>query len=222
MNPKSELDRAEILDWRNSERLELVSAIKERIPSITQKTDALIDDMSAWDSIWRSSFHDREIAPVVESWLVEVMTELKHEIEESAQISERSLGNDATDHSWTWGEIAGAGAATAATLAPLAVLPFVASIATVSTTSFLVFSTSVVSLPILAVVVGGATIAGVGGEKTRRYVSSWITDGYREQVRAEIYNKAVGDPVDLEAPALCRRLLADIDLIANTRLEHLE
>jgi hypothetical protein len=102
------------------------------------------------------------------------------------------------------------------------VVPFVTSIATVSTTSFLLFTTSAVSIRILTAVVGGAVAAGVSGETIRRYANSWVADGYRDQIRQEIWNKSVGDPDNLEAESVCRRLLTEIDMIALKRLDKLQ
>jgi uncharacterized membrane-anchored protein len=222
MNPKFEFDRAEVLDWRNTERLTVVHGIKSRLPDIDVKINELIEKMSTWDTVRRTRFHDREIAPIVEEWLQQLLTDFKQGIEESAAQSEQALGNNPKDYSWSWGEVATAGAATAATLAPLAVLPFATSIATFSATSFLLITTSAVSIPVLTVVVGGALAAGVGGEKLRRYAFSRITSGYRKQVRDEIWKKAMGDTKNLEAPSACRALLAEIDMIALKRLENLQ
>ena len=99
MDTKSELNRAEILDWRNNERLDLVKEIKARVPDINAKIDTLIDDMSILETIRRSRFHDSKIAPAVESWLQDVMAEFRRDIETSAKESERDLGHDSEFHS---------------------------------------------------------------------------------------------------------------------------
>ncbi len=222
MDTKLELNRAEILDWRNNERLDLVQEIKARMPDIDAKIDALIDDMSIWDTIRRSQFHNSTVAPAVESWLQDVMVEFRRDIETSAKESERDLGHDPEFHNWSWNEIGGAGAASLLTLAPLAVVPFAASIATVTVPSLFVFSTSAISLPILSGVIGGTLIAGAAGEKFRRNVFNKISANYRKQVKQNILNKALGDPENLEAHSVCRSLLVNIDVIALKRLENLQ
>ena len=222
MDTKSELNRAEILDWRNNERLDLVKEIKARVPDINAKIDTLIDDMSIWDTVRRSQFHNSTIAPAVESWLQDVMLEFRRDIETSAIDSERDLGHDPEFHTWSWNEISSAGAASVLTLAPLAVVPFAASIATVTGTSLFVFTTSTISLPILSGVIGGTLIAGAAGEKFRRNVFNKMSTNYRKQVKQNILNKVVGDPKNLEAPSVCRSLLVNIDMIALKRLEYLQ
>lgn len=222
LDEKFELDRAEVLDWRNSERLKLVRAIELRVPDIHTKIDALVDGMSTRNAISRTNFHDREIAPVVENWLQDLMSEFQQGIENSAVESERALGNDVEDRAWSWADVATIGGGAAVTLAPLAAIPLVTSVATVTTTSFFVFTTSALSFPILAVGVGGLIVAGLGSNKVRQFAFNKFKDRYRKQIKQELFHKAVGNPKKLEAPSVCRTLLAEIDMIAKKRLENLQ
>ena len=221
MSTSSELDRALILDWRDKARLDLVRSLNARVSGFDSEIDALVEGMTGMDTVRRSRFHNKYVAPVVEEWLRELMDEFRQEIETSAGNSEVALGHDADAHSLSLGEVLGSGATVALTLAPLGVVPFAAGIATVTTTSFLVFSTSAISLPILSVVVGGALLAGAGGDRVRRRVFGKIRRTYGAQVKRNVRIKAIGDPANPGAPSVCRNLLAGIDVIANKRLENL-
>ena len=65
-------------------------------------------------------------------------------------------------------------------------------------------------------------IAGAAGERFRRNVFNKISKNYRRRVKQNLWNKALGDPANLEAPSICRNLLVNIDMIALKRLESLQ
>lgn len=70
------------------------------------------------NAINRAKFHDRKIAPVVENWLQNLLSEFQQGIENSAVESERALGNDVEDCAWSWADIATIGGGAAVTTGP--------------------------------------------------------------------------------------------------------
>ncbi len=215
-----QVDRAEILEWRERERKVLCDRIEQRLPELEALITEQADEMTMWNVVWRSSFHDEQVAPKVEEWLRALYDELRSDIEDSAIESERLINPGDTDQAWSWGEIAAAGAAAAVSVAPLAALPFVAGIATVTTTSFFVFSTSVVSIPVLTAVVGGLAVSGYGGHKIREKTFDYFVGNYRKQTVLEARAKVIGETGADDEDTLQNRLLNEIDLIAISRLEH--
>ncbi len=221
MNTVSELDRALILDWRDKARLDLVRSIEARVSAFEPEIDRLAEGMTGAAILRRSRFHNKHVAPVVEEWLQALMAEFRPELETSAGDSEQALGHAADVHALSLGEALGAGAAVALTLAPLGAVPLALSIATVTTTSFFVFTTSVISVPVLSAFAGVAALAGAGGNQIGRHTVGRIRRRYSAQVKENLRIKAIGDPADPAAPSVCRTLLAGIDVIANKRLENL-
>ncbi len=218
-NPNVQVDRAEILDWREQERKALCAQLEDRLPELDALIDEPINEMTLWNAVWRTSFHDEQIAPKVEEWLLALYEEFHRDISESAFESEKSISGETSDQAWSWGEIATMGAATAVSIAPLAAIPFVAGIATV-TTSFVVFSTSVVSIPILSAVVGGLVLSGIGGHQVREKTFEYFVENYREQTKAEARAKVVGKTGADNEDSLRNRLLNEVDLITISRLDH--
>lgn len=220
MEKVSTLERAAILNWREQERFAVKRTIEQRLPELNEKVGILIDEMSSTDLMRLRAFHNRKIAPLVEAWLRDEYDDLRQSLQASAIESEAELGNGATNYAWTWDEALSAGVGTLmTTVAPVAFVPLAASFATVATTSLFVFSTSVVSIPILSAIVAGAVVTGLGGNRIRVRAFARRTKRYRTEVRQEIVQKALGDPKNPVAPSLCGRLQAEIDAVTAERLE---
>ncbi len=217
--PTLELFRAEILDWRDNERRETSHNIRERLQELDVLIDAKIEEMRFWDSINRSAFHNRTVAPAVEEWLRAVYEEFHRDIEQSALKSEKEIVGESSDHSWSLSEIAVAGAATAASLAPLAAIPYAVGLATVTSTSFFVFTTSAISIPILTAIVGGLVVTGIGTQTLRQKTFDYFAEKYRTQAKHEARTKVVGESGANEEDTLLNRLLNEIDLVAISRME---
>ncbi|WP_133170026.1 hypothetical protein [Shimia abyssi] len=209
------------MDWRDDERLRVVEHFADKLHELNQLIDTALRQMTLKDWLWRSSYHDEHVAPIVEDWMKRHYSQLRENYEASAKHLEDQLVQQSADHSWSMGEIASAGVTAAVSVAPLAVIPFVAGLATVTTTTLLVFTTSAISLPALALLGGGLAIATFGSSSFRNQQLENLTCMYIEQVQSEARNKIIGDVADPDTPSVQRCLLAEIDQIALKKQETL-
>lgn len=214
-----ETRRAEILEWRERERKKLCDLIDERLSELDALIVEKIDQMGFMDTLNRTDFHDKEVAPAVEAWLRAQCEDLRRNIEESAVQLKKLVTGEHADHSWGVDEIVGKGLATAAILVPIATIPFAVTLATVTTTSFFVFTTSAVSIPILTAVVAGLTVTGGGTVVVQQKVFGYFNDKYRQQALAEARAKVIGTTGADNELSLRNLLSNEIDKIAISRLE---
>lgn len=213
-----EIRQAEIMDWRDAERVRITRYLDDHFPTLAHDIGTKVDEMGWTDWLWRSDFHDREVAPLVEAWNTHSFDTLRQDMTETVQTLDAVLAGQSERSDLSWREVAEIGATAAASAAPFAILPFTGSIATVNGTSFFVFSTAVVSIPILTGVIGAAILGGIASTEFRNRQMAAMRERYKTEVIEEARRRIVGAEDEADS-SLKRVLLDEVDRIARTRLE---
>lgn len=175
--------------------------------------------MTPRDWLWRSAFHDREIAPMVEAWMRTAFESLRQDMTASAGALDETLRAQSAQGTWSWEEIATAGATAAVSVAPFAILPFAGSLATVTATSFFVFTTSAVSIPILTAVLGMVAVGGIVSTEFRNRQIAALRKRYLGQVVSAARSRILGPEAGNAAASLRGLLLGEVDRLTRARLE---
>lgn len=197
----------------------MVQQFEQAIPELIENVEETIEGIGIKEAMQRKQFHDSKIAPKVEKWFEDQTEIFVKRLAKSVDNASKKLTSKPEEHSWSWTEIAGAGAVVAASAAPVAVIPLAASFATVTTTSFVVFTSSAVSLPLLGAGLLGVGAVALGGQKFRQKAADKFRDLYREKIVGKIKMQALGDPLKGRKESLCGELLQTIDRIAKAELE---
>lgn len=213
--------RAEVLDWRDAERLKIAKQTRRHYLGLDARIADRLKDIATRDLLTPQRIYRRDIQPMIATWIVEQDMKLRKIVNLSSTKSEQMLRTDALQNDLSWTDIAGVGAGAALTFAPIAAVPFVAGLATVTTTSFFVMTTSAISLPILAAALVGGGVAAYCGSSV--LVSAMDRRRHKIIVRFQTVaaNLVIGDPAKPFQPSLLRNILADIDRVARQRMENL-
>ncbi|WP_422001189.1 hypothetical protein [Roseovarius mucosus] len=218
-----EVLRAEILDWWEAEQERMYHALLKRLPALYYHVDQKIADMPVKAFIRKGKFHAETIEPIVIDWIETLYRELTHDLDDSFRASSKNLEGKGIYDSWSYGEMASAGAAIAVSVAPAAGVPFFAGGLTVAGFSFLGITIGGGALvPLAVTALAGSVVMLAAGPAVRGKAASHLLSRFRSVVHEAIDIRVLGDSDDPSIPSLKGRLLGELHGVALKRIEMVE
>ena len=220
MQMPAEVLRAEILDWWEAERDRIAEAIPERLPALLYKVDKIIDDMSASELLKRGKFVAEKVEPVVAGWIERLYKELTHELDESFRASAKEAEGGETYNSWTYGEMATAGAAIAVSAAPAAGLPFLAGGLTTVGLSLGIFTLGGGALiPMAVAAAAGSAVLLAAGPAVRTKAILTLKSKFKSSIHDVITRRVLGGVHEGKIVSLKQVLFNELQGVALKRME---
>ena len=218
-----EILRAEVLDWWETEQERISRTLPERLPGLYYHVDQKIADMPIKAFVGKGRFHASEIEPIIVGWIEKQYSELAHEIDGSFRASSDALEGKGTYDSWSYGEMASAGAAIAVSIAPVAGIPFFAGGLTVAGTTILGITFGGGALiPLAVTALAGSAILLAAGPAARGKAASHLRSRFKRVVHKAIEVRILGDNDDPSVPSLKGKLLSELYGVALKRIEMIE
>lgn len=217
-----EILRAEILDWWEAEQERISQTLPKRLPALYYLVDQKIGEMPLKAFLRRGRFHADEIEPIIASWMEDLYQELTHEIDESFRSSANVVEGNRKYESWSYGDLASAGAALAFSAAPVAGIPvyFMAGGLTATGTTVLGMTFGAGALvPLGVAALAGSAVLLAAGPAARGKAIERLRASVRTATRDAIDKRVLGDPSDPSAPSLKGKLLGDLYGVAVKRIE---
>lgn len=217
-----EIQRAEILDWWETEHERISQVLPDRLPALYHGVDQAIDEMPVTAFYWRREFYADQIEPIVVEWIEKLHRELRHGLDESFHASSEAVEGKGSHDEWSYGEMATAGAAIAASVAPIAGIPFFAGgFTTAGITVFgLTFGGgALLLLPIVALV--GSLVLFATGPAIRDTASNKLKAHFKGAVHDAIKMRVLGNPKDQNFRSLKDILLSELYSVTLKRIEML-
>lgn len=221
--PTLHLVKSEIIDWRNIERQTITKVLAKDLDKIKMLVRDTIDGMSLLDFRKTAAFHDKNLAPLVESWATYQVKSLHRKLEITQHSSHEIQKTTSGSYQWSGSDLKDTAKAASIALTPIAAIaPFATSLATITTSSFLIFTTSVISIPILVSIIGLASLGGLGLTKFKaNSMLEKTKTRYFNQIANEIDIRVLGNPKSGNHQSLLDYLLALIDQKAIDKIRQL-
>lgn len=222
--PKEVL-KAEVLDWWEEQQELLSNRLEARLPELLALLDAEIDAMPVKSFFRKGKFHAERLEPVVVEFLEKNYAEFTSELDEAFQKSVAHVEAEeltTTLNSWSYKEMATAGAAVAVSAAPLAALPFLTG--GIFTSGVAVLGFTVVAPTLIPLAVGAAAtglVVAAAGPTARMKALERLKSSFKEVTGAEARVRVVGDPQKPEIGSLKGTLMKDLRNVALGRIEAL-
>lgn len=216
-----EIQRAEILDWWETAQEQIARTLPERLPALYYRVDQVIEDMPIKAFIQKGKFRGERIEPIVIEWMEKLYRELTHELDESFRASSEAVEGKGVHDSWSYGEMATAGAAIAVSAAPIAGIPFFAGGLTAAGFLGISFLGGGI-LVVPAVALAGSAVFLAAGPSARAKAVSHLKSRFREAVHEGIEKRVLGDPDDPSTASLKGTLLGELRGVALKRMEMVE
>lgn len=218
-----EVLRAEILDWWEAEQERISHTLPKRLPELYYHVDQKIADMPLKAFIRRGNFYAESIEPIVTDWIENLYRELTHDLDESFCTSSKDLEGKAIYDTWSYGEVASAGAAIAVSVAPAAGVPFFAGGLTAAGFTFLGVTLGGGALmPLAVTALAGSLVILAAGPAVRGKAASYLRNRFKSVVQKAINTRVLGDADNPTVPSLKGKLRGDLYGVALKRIEMLE
>lgn len=215
-----EIQRAEILDWWETEQNHISQTLPDSLPALYYKVDNVIDAMPVKAFIRKGKLHSEQIEPIVVEWLEKLYRELTHELDKSFRSSLKIVEGDPALDRWSYGEVATAGAALAVSAAPIAGIPFFAGgvmTAGVTVLGYTFGGGALLALPVVAL--AGSAVLVAAGPAARGRAVSHLKSRFKNAVHKAVETRVLGDPEKPSIPSLKGTLLGELRAVTLKRLE---
>ena len=215
-----EVQRAEIIDWWETEHQRISEALVDRLPALYYRVDQEIAKVSVTQFRKKGRFLAETIEPAVIHWIEKIYCEFTHELDEALRKSQRSLEGKAAIDRWSYQELAFAGSALAVSVAPVAAVPLFAgglTTAGVTVAGITFGGGALLALPVAALAGSIALIAA--GPTVRAKAVSKLKSRIRSDLHQSIETRVLGDPNNPESPSLKGVLLKELYDVATKRLD---
>ena len=222
MQMPSEVLRAEILDWWEAEREKIDEEMQQRLRVLNYKVDKIIDDMPAYELLKRGKFVAEKVEPIIVDWIERVYRQLTHELDESFRASAKEAEGSEAYNTWTYSEMATAGAAIAVSAAPAAGIPFFAGGLTAAGTVVLGLTLPFTGGGLLAGAVtaaAGSAVLLAAGPAVRAKAVLKLKSNFKSLIHDEIEERVLGSAVDQKAASLKQVLFNELQGVALKRME---
>ncbi|UWR10906.1 hypothetical protein [Sulfitobacter mediterraneus] len=215
-----EIQKAEILDWWETERDHISRALPDRLPELFYRVDQTIDGMPVRALMRRGKFHSEQIEPIVVEWLEKLYRELTHDLDNSFRSSLETVEGGGPLDSWSYGEAATAGAAIAVSAAPIAGIPFFAggiASAGVTILGVTVGGGALLAFPVAAL--AGSAVLFAAGPAARGKAVSHLKSRFKATVHSAIETRVLGNTEEPVVPSLKGTLLGELRGVTLQRIE---
>lgn len=219
MSGSMNLDRSEIIEWRNAERAKIISSVGKRFAGLEARLSEEIAELGTAQLMLPKAF-SRRIEKVISDWIEQQNEIIRRQLKLSAQ-TDMALHHH--DQIQPYGQspldVLEFGAGAVLGVAPLAVVPVAATLVTVTTgTAFL--ATSTISIPATAALTAGAVVVTGTGVVLRKRGSN------KRRIKLQAYwldraRRMVLDRKNRKSPSLLSRLLNDVNEATSLRMEAL-
>ncbi len=215
-----EVVRSEILDWWEGEREKIAMTIPDRLPALFYQVDKLVDEMTVKDLLRRGKYQTEKIDSVVTTWIERLYKELTHDLDESFRASSREIEGDEPYRSWSYSDMATAGAAIAVSAAPVAGVPFFAAGLTTAGTAILGFTFGGGALiPLAVTAAAGSAVLLAAGPAVRAKAISKLKSKFKNSLHEAIEVRVLGDATDVTVASLKQTLFVELQAVALKRME---
>lgn len=218
-----EIQRAEILDWWEAEQERISRILPERLPALYYCVDQLVDNMPIKALLRRERYRVEQIEPIVTEWVEKLYRELTHQLDESFRASSEAVEGRGTNNTWSYGEMATAGAAIAVSIAPVAGIPFFASGLTAAGVTILGLTFgggALLAVPVAAL--ASSTVVLAAGPAARARAITHLKISFKRAIHQTINNRILGDFDDPSIVSLQGKLLNELRGVALMRMELVE
>ncbi len=248
----SAIKRDGVFNWREKTRQQIIECLEKRLEKKAIDIDELISkkflELSTLEKIKvvvgplggsrfqkeATEFHDEKVAPEINKWLNETYKDLCQDIPEKPDSNSINNTHGPDRFAQNWNAILQAGGGTLSVIGAISALPAGISVGVTTTTTLFIFTTSVVSIPIIAVAASSAALATYFGitKFDRAVTTEELTSVYRNQVVSALREKVLGteylymNPSDENNPelpekemSLAQILLLEVDHMASLKLK---
>lgn len=210
-DPVSEL---KMIRWKQARFEEITSVVEDALPELLTNIEKTVASMTSIRASKAQLFSDGLWKELFEPWALQTASLVEAQMEEQIQELVASASEKGTLGQAL--RVARPGLAGAGVLAAsLAAIPAVISLATVSTTTFLVFTTTSISWPILAVGGGGLAVTAVAGGSGVK----WLGDKNRLHLVKRLQQRALTAALGYGLSLSERSLVTDLQVATLRSLD---
>lgn len=185
----------EFLNWRDAQMEAISEQLENAFPSLCAELDVLVDSANLVSISVAVSRLQPAAKKTIKNWMDEQVSDALSRAEAELEQSISAFSGDFKTNLNEWKGLKAtlpAAAGIGLLAASVAMVPVLVSFATVTTTSFLVFTTSSISIPLLALGATGVAIGSFAGSSTLRHAVQQRRTALKERLRSRAASDVLG------------------------------